>query len=348
MRTDSWRPAAVRGFVWGAAAGLALVALMYLAGSLLGLRPLPQALSGPFLAIMPGFVFGFLIDTLQHAGKVVEEIGLIVAMVIGLGVLGAVWAVASRRWAILQSALIFAAVGWLVVAAVLWLVWRRTRSPSALAWLGLHPLFGAVIVNNGQIDAFVGLAILAAVLLAAERRGVAAGLAIAAASLVKITGLLALAGIVFNVLLITRAPLQLFQAIQTSLLPHLAGLETTRGHAAFARSTTSVSLAPPADSTIPAARVSSNARSTAVGKYSGNRVICSKSALPASSYRYLQGISRGLRDNPSRSSRSASLSESRLTSAAVRGDAGPGSKLRRTRPAGDLRCIKSPPRSGTR
>lgn len=45
----------------------------------------------------------------------------------------------------------------------------------------------------------------------------------------------ALAGIVFNVLLITRAPLQLFQAIQTSLLPHLTGLEATAGHAAFAR-----------------------------------------------------------------------------------------------------------------
>src|SRR3989441_4656988 len=119
MRTDSWRPAAVRGFVWGAAAGLALVALMYLAGSLLGLRPLPQALSGPVLAIMPGFVFGLLIDTLQHAGKVVEEIGLIVAMVIGLGVLGAGWAVASKRWAIVQSALIFGAVGWVVVVAVL-------------------------------------------------------------------------------------------------------------------------------------------------------------------------------------------------------------------------------------
>jgi O-antigen/teichoic acid export membrane protein len=44
-----------------------------------------------------------------------------------------------------------------------------------------------------------------------------------------------LAGIVFNVLLIARAPLQLFQAIQTSLLPHLTGLETTAGHAAFAR-----------------------------------------------------------------------------------------------------------------
>jgi O-antigen/teichoic acid export membrane protein len=45
----------------------------------------------------------------------------------------------------------------------------------------------------------------------------------------------ALAGIVFNVLLIARSPLQLFQAIQTSLLPHLTGLEVTDGHQAFAR-----------------------------------------------------------------------------------------------------------------
>jgi O-antigen/teichoic acid export membrane protein len=39
-----------------------------------------------------------------------------------------------------------------------------------------------------------------------------------------------LAGFVFNVLLIVRAPLQLFQAIQTSILPHLAGMEA-RGSA---------------------------------------------------------------------------------------------------------------------
>jgi O-antigen/teichoic acid export membrane protein len=45
----------------------------------------------------------------------------------------------------------------------------------------------------------------------------------------------ALAGIVFNVMLIARAPLQLFQAIQTSLLPHLTGLEAKEGHASFAR-----------------------------------------------------------------------------------------------------------------
>jgi O-antigen/teichoic acid export membrane protein len=45
----------------------------------------------------------------------------------------------------------------------------------------------------------------------------------------------ALAGIVFNVLLIARAPLQLFQAIQTSLLPHLTGLDARESHAAFDR-----------------------------------------------------------------------------------------------------------------
>jgi O-antigen/teichoic acid export membrane protein len=43
----------------------------------------------------------------------------------------------------------------------------------------------------------------------------------------------ALAGFVFNVLLIVRAPLQLFQAIQTSILPHLAGLEARESAAEF-------------------------------------------------------------------------------------------------------------------
>src|SRR3954465_13007956 len=43
----------------------------------------------------------------------------------------------------------------------------------------------------------------------------------------------AVAGYVFNALLIARAPLQLFQAVQGSLLPHLAGLEATQGRAEF-------------------------------------------------------------------------------------------------------------------
>ncbi|MDP9376299.1 MAG: hypothetical protein M3P40_01755 [Actinomycetota bacterium] len=43
----------------------------------------------------------------------------------------------------------------------------------------------------------------------------------------------ALASFAFNVLLITRAPLQLFQAIQTTLLPHLTGLAATDGEENF-------------------------------------------------------------------------------------------------------------------
>jgi O-antigen/teichoic acid export membrane protein len=42
-------------------------------------------------------------------------------------------------------------------------------------------------------------------------------------------------GFVFNVMLIVRAPLQLFQAVQTSILPHLAGLEARESPEEFHR-----------------------------------------------------------------------------------------------------------------
>ena len=42
-------------------------------------------------------------------------------------------------------------------------------------------------------------------------------------------------GFVFNVMLIVRAPLQLFQAVQTSILPHLAGLEARESSDEFHR-----------------------------------------------------------------------------------------------------------------
>src|SRR5260370_42092355 len=155
MTNSSWRPAAWRGLAWGALAGLALVPLMFLAATFLGLRPLPQALSGPVLAIMPGFVFGFLIDTLQHAGKVVEEFGLIVAMVVGLGVLGAIWAVASGRWRLAQSALVFAGAGWLVVTALLLpisgvrFLGLNDGPTTPLVWGLLFAIYG-VILQTGS------------------------------------------------------------------------------------------------------------------------------------------------------------------------------------------------------
>ena len=88
----------LRGVCSGVVAGLVLVALMYLAKLLIGTTPLPQLLQQPILAVMPGFVFGFLIDPLQHAGKVVEEAGLIVGMIVGLGVLGGAGGWARKAW----------------------------------------------------------------------------------------------------------------------------------------------------------------------------------------------------------------------------------------------------------
>ena len=97
----------------------------------------------------------------------------------------------------LADRLVFQLAAALAVAAALLLVWRRTRSPAAVAWLGLNPVFGAIIVNSGQIDALIGLAILAAALLTAQRRGVAGGVALGVASLIKVTSLLALPALVF-------------------------------------------------------------------------------------------------------------------------------------------------------
>src|SRR4029077_20817639 len=92
---------------------------MYFSSAIFGLHPLPQLLNEPLLSILPGVIFGFLIDKLQHAGKVVEELGLIVAMVVALGLLGAASAVASTRWKSQYLPFAFAGAGWLVVVAVL-------------------------------------------------------------------------------------------------------------------------------------------------------------------------------------------------------------------------------------
>jgi DMSO/TMAO reductase YedYZ molybdopterin-dependent catalytic subunit len=151
MTKANRRQAALRGFGWGALAGLVLVTLMYLASLVLGLRPLPQLLNQPLLSLMPGFVFGFLIDTLQHAGKVVEELGLIVAMVVGLGVLGAAWGWTSTRWHSQHSALAFAAAGWVVVAALLLPISGAgflglVDGPATpLIWAALFAVYGVVL-----------------------------------------------------------------------------------------------------------------------------------------------------------------------------------------------------------
>lgn len=152
------KQAAFHGFGWGCVAGVALIALMYYAGLFLGVRPLPQLLNEPLLSLMPGVVFGFLIDTLQHAGKVVEEFGLIVAMVVALGVLGAATSVAGLRWTSRYLPFAFAAVGWVVVAGVLLplggagFLGLNDGPATPLIWAVLFAIY-AVILQFGEQEA---------------------------------------------------------------------------------------------------------------------------------------------------------------------------------------------------
>src|ERR1700736_2270416 len=110
----------VRRGAWaGLVAGLVTAAAMYLAAALIGLRTLPEALQQPLLAIMPGPVFGFLIDNLQHAGKVIEEAGLLVVMVLALAALGVAAGVVAERRRLPRTGLLAGAAGWLIVTLLL-------------------------------------------------------------------------------------------------------------------------------------------------------------------------------------------------------------------------------------
>ncbi|HKW59621.1 MAG TPA: molybdopterin-dependent oxidoreductase [Candidatus Dormibacteraeota bacterium] len=155
--------AAWAGFAWGCVGGTAVVALMYYAGWFLGLRTLPDILSGPLLSVMPGPVFGFLIDTLQHAGKVVEELGLIVGMILGLGALGAVTYVAGLRWTSPYLPFAFAALGWLVVTAVLLPVGGRgllgldDSLETPFIWAVLFAIYAVILQYGDQPAAGVDM-----------------------------------------------------------------------------------------------------------------------------------------------------------------------------------------------
>ena len=80
----------------------------------------------------------------------------------------------------------------LAVALALWLLWRATGLSSTLVLLALHPVVSATIVNGGHNDAFVGLAVLAAALLARADKFAASGWALAAGTLVKLPAGLAM------------------------------------------------------------------------------------------------------------------------------------------------------------
>ncbi|MHB8671634.1 MAG: glycosyltransferase 87 family protein, partial [Acidimicrobiales bacterium] len=95
----------------------------------------------------------------------------------------------------LGARLFFQVLSAAALLAALVLIERRTRSPVALALLGVNPLLVISVVNGAHNDSLVGLGILAGVVAVVARRPAWAGAALAAAALVKISALLPLAAI---------------------------------------------------------------------------------------------------------------------------------------------------------
>ncbi len=124
-----------------------------------------------------------------------------------------------------------AAAPLLSLSVVPWALQRRLRGAAAD-----EPDPAVATAPEGELTLARGAGFASAVLMimVAEQTFLNAG-----PLLVKATathGATALAGFAFNVLLIARAPLQLFQAVQTSILPHLTRLRAAGDEDPFRRS----------------------------------------------------------------------------------------------------------------
>jgi O-antigen/teichoic acid export membrane protein len=107
---------------------------------------------------------------------------------------------------------------------------RRARSMEAVRDTAPSDDEGEFTLSKGA-----GFAVAVLVIMLAEQTFLNAGPLLVKATEAGAAGA-ALAGFTFNVLLIARAPLQLFQAIQTSILPHLTRLRAGGEDDPFRRS----------------------------------------------------------------------------------------------------------------
>jgi hypothetical protein len=77
-------------------------------------------------------------------------------------------------------------------------IWRRTRSADAVAFLALSPVTALYLVNGGRNDILVGVALLGAVVLAQRGHGRAAGFVSGLGALVKLTGMVGVVALVLS------------------------------------------------------------------------------------------------------------------------------------------------------
>jgi hypothetical protein len=85
------------------------------------------------------------------------------------------------------------AIGSLTAGAAV--VWRRTRAAGAVAFLGLHPVVTMFVVSGARNDIVVGVAALAALVLAERGHAAAGGVVGGLGALVKVSGVVGLVAI---------------------------------------------------------------------------------------------------------------------------------------------------------
>jgi len=89
MQTDDLRR---RGFLAGAIAALPMAAVMLVLASAIGLPTLPDLLADPILFLVPGSLFGLLIDQLQFGAKSLLLAGLLEGQLLVCALVGRFWA----------------------------------------------------------------------------------------------------------------------------------------------------------------------------------------------------------------------------------------------------------------
>ena len=98
--------------------------------------------------------------------------------------------------AVLPTRLFYQSLAVAALATACVIIWRRTRSAGAVAFLAFNPVVALYLVNGGRNDIIVGVALLAAVVLASRERDTAAGIVLGLGVLIKLTGVVGLVALV--------------------------------------------------------------------------------------------------------------------------------------------------------
>src|SRR5262249_16994640 len=116
-----------RGFLAGVIAGLPMALAMFALASTIGLPTLPDLFADPILFLLPGPIFGVLIDKLQFLAKSLLLVGLLEGQLVVCGLVGRAWA----------------AHGWNPLAMVL------------VIWVGFETV-GLALLGRGLLEGAIG------------------------------------------------------------------------------------------------------------------------------------------------------------------------------------------------